>query len=200
MRLKDKVAIVTGAASGIGRATAALFGQEGATVMCADMDGEGAERRRGRSRTAAARRPPSRRTCGRGGRPGLVRTTVERWGRVDIMFNNAGIEFGLPVTQVPEEEWDRLIDMNLKGVFLGCKYAIPEMAEAGRRLHRQHGLGRGAARLRLPLHLLRLQGRRGADDEVAGGGVGVAERPGKRRLSGGHPHADGGPRDRSRAG
>ncbi len=61
----------------------------------------------------------------------MVRETVERWGRLDILFNNAGIEFGLPVTQVPEEEWDRLIDINLKGVFLGCKYAIPEMLKQG---------------------------------------------------------------------
>jgi NAD(P)-dependent dehydrogenase (short-subunit alcohol dehydrogenase family) len=132
MRLKDKVALVTGAASGIGRATAALFGQEGAKVMCADLDGEGAERM-------------ARQIADSGGEAAsvqadvsvaadverMVRETVERWGRIDILFNNAGIEFGLPVTQVPEEEWDRLIDVNLKGVFLGCKYAIPEMLKQG---------------------------------------------------------------------
>src|SRR3989337_2438172 len=132
MRLRDKVALVTGAASGIGRATAALFGEEGAKVMCADLDGEGAER-------------VARQIADSGGEAAwvqadvsvaadverMVQATVERWGRLDILVNNAGIEFGLPVTQVPEEEWDHLIDVNLKGVFLGCKYAIPEMLKQG---------------------------------------------------------------------
>jgi NAD(P)-dependent dehydrogenase (short-subunit alcohol dehydrogenase family) len=132
MRLKDKVALVTGAASGIGRATAALFGQEGAKVMCADLDGEGAERVARQiadsgGEAASVQADVSRAAdCER-----MVRETVQRWGRIDILFNNAGIEFGLPVTQVPEEEWDRLIDVNLKGVFLGCKYAIPEMLKQG---------------------------------------------------------------------
>jgi NAD(P)-dependent dehydrogenase (short-subunit alcohol dehydrogenase family) len=132
MRLKDKSALITGAASGIGKATALLFGREGAKVMCADIDGEGAER-------------VARQIADSGGQAAavradvsvpadaerMVRETVELWGRIDILFNNAGIEFGLPVTQVPEEEWDRLIDVNLKGVFLGCKYAIPEMLKQG---------------------------------------------------------------------
>ena len=132
MRLKDKVALVTGAASGIGRATAVLFGQEGAKVMCADLDGDGAER-------------VARQIADSGGEAasvhadvsvaadveGMVRATVERWGRLDVLVNNAGEEFGLPVTEVPEEQWDRLIDVNLKGVFLGCKYGIPEMAKRG---------------------------------------------------------------------
>jgi len=132
MRLKDKVALVTGAASGIGRATAALFGQEGAKVMCADVDGEGAERMARQIVDAGGEAASTladvsvAADCER-----MVRETVERWGRIDILFNNAGIEFGLPVTQVPEEEWDRLIDINLKGVFLGCKYAIPEMLKTG---------------------------------------------------------------------
>ena len=133
MRLKDKVALVTGAASGIGRATAALFGQEGAQVVCADLDGEGAER-------------VARQIADSGGEAAsvqadvsvaadverMVRETVERWGRLDVLVNNAGIYFILPLTQVPEEEWDRLIDINLKGVYLGCKYAIPQMVSQGK--------------------------------------------------------------------
>ena len=133
MRLKDKVALVTGSASGIGRATAVLFGQEGAKVMCADLDGEGAER-------------VARQIADGGGEAAsvqadvsvaadverMVRATVERWGRLDVLGNNAGIYFILPLTQVPEEEWDRLIDINLKGVYLGCKYAIPQMVSQGK--------------------------------------------------------------------
>ena len=132
MRLKDKVALVTGAASGIGQATAVLFGKEGAKVMCADLDAEGAER-------------VAQQIVGSGGEAAstqadvsqaadverMVRETVERWGRIDILFNNAGVEWALPAPQVPEQEWDRMIDVNLKGVFLGCKYAIPEMVKQG---------------------------------------------------------------------
>jgi NAD(P)-dependent dehydrogenase (short-subunit alcohol dehydrogenase family) len=130
MRLKDKTAIVTGAASGIGLATALKFGQEGATVMCADMNEDGA------AKTAA-------RIIDLGGQAAsfkvdvtkeaevqaLVADTVKRWERVDVMFNNAGIEFGIPVTQVSEMQWDSLIDVNLKGVFLGCKHVLPQMAK-----------------------------------------------------------------------
>ena len=130
MRLKDKTAIVTGAASGIGLATALKFGQEGATVMCADMNEDGA------AKTAA-------RIIDLGGQAAsfkvdvtkeaeiqaLVADTIKRWERVDVMFNNAGIEFGIPVTQVSELQWDSLIDVNLKGVFLGCKHVLPQMAK-----------------------------------------------------------------------
>ena len=132
MRLKDKVALVTGAASGIGQATAVLFGKEGAKVMCADLDAEGAER-------------VAQQIVGSGGGAAstqanvsqaadverMVRETVERWDRLDVLVNNAGIYFILPLTQVPEEEWDRLININLKGVYLGCKYAIPQMVGQG---------------------------------------------------------------------
>lgn len=132
MRLQGKTAIVTGAASGIGLATALKFGQEGAAVMCADLNEEGAQK-------AAAR------IAGLGGRAAafradvtkeaevqaLVAETVKQWDRLDVLFNNAGIEFGIPVTQVQELQWDSLIDVNLKGVFLGCKHALPQMARQG---------------------------------------------------------------------
>lgn len=132
MRLKDKVALVTGAASGIGRATAALFGQEGAQVMCADLNGEGAERTARQIADSGGEAASLQIDVSRAeDAERMVRQTVDRWGHIDILFNNAGVEFGLPVTQVPEQEWDHLIDVNLKGVFLGCKYAIPEMAKRG---------------------------------------------------------------------
>ena len=132
MRLKEKVALITGAASGIGKSTSLLFGQEGAKVMGVDINGEGAERvahqiadtgGEAASLTVdVAKEEDVKR---------MVREAVERWGRLDILYNNAGIGVGGPVTQVTEEEWDRLIDINLKGVFLGCKHAIPEMLKQG---------------------------------------------------------------------
>jgi NAD(P)-dependent dehydrogenase (short-subunit alcohol dehydrogenase family) len=61
----------------------------------------------------------------------MVAQTVARWGRLDVLYNNAGIGYGMPVTQISEEDWDRLMDINLKGVFFGCKHAIPEMLKNG---------------------------------------------------------------------
>jgi NAD(P)-dependent dehydrogenase (short-subunit alcohol dehydrogenase family) len=132
MLLKDKVSIVTGAASGIGKATAIAFGREGAKVMCADVNAEGAE--------AVARQ-----IVDTGGEAASIRVdvsdeaqvkemvaqTVARWGRLDVLYNNAGIGVGNPIPLVAEDEWDRIIDINLKGVFLGTKHAIPEMVKTG---------------------------------------------------------------------
>ena len=132
MRLKEKVALVTGAASGIGRATAMLFGQEGAKVMCADVNGEGAERVANQIADSGGEAASVKADVSREAEvQGMIKETVERWGRIDILYNNAGIGTGGPVTQVQEEEWDRTIDTNLKGVFLGCKHAIPEMLKQG---------------------------------------------------------------------
>ncbi len=132
MLLKDKVAIITGAASGIGKATAITFGREGAKVMCADVNADGAE--------AVARQ-----IADTGGEAAsvkvdviveadvqrMIQDTVARWGRLDVIYNNAGVGVGNPVTQVSIEEWDRIIDINLRGVFLGTKYAILEMLKTG---------------------------------------------------------------------
>lgn len=132
MRMKDKAALITGAASGIGRATALLLAQEGARVTCADLDGDGAERTARQivdsgGEAASVQADVSRAEDAER----MVGETVARWGRLDVLFNNAGIGFGMPVTQVAEEQWDHLLDVNLKGVFLGCKYAIPEMLKHG---------------------------------------------------------------------
>ncbi len=128
MRLKDKIAIVTGAASGIGKASAINFAREGASVMCADINASGADATaRQIADTGGEAASVSADVAQEADVQGMIAETVKRWGRLDVLYNNAGIGFGMPVTQVPVEEWDRLIDINLRGVFLGCKHAIPEM-------------------------------------------------------------------------
>jgi len=131
MRLADKVAIITGGASGIGRATALLFAREGAAVSVVDLDQPGGQ--------AIARK-----IVNEGGRAIFVRCdvsqaadcqravqqTVEKLGGLDILFNNAGIIRRASVLETTEEEWDRIMAVNVKSVFLLSKYAIPVMAQA----------------------------------------------------------------------
>jgi NAD(P)-dependent dehydrogenase (short-subunit alcohol dehydrogenase family) len=133
MRLENKVALITGAGSGIGRATAELFAKEGAKVVVADYDAEGGQvtvssiKNSGApavlvhadvSKAADAQR--------------MVRAAIETYGRLDIVHNNAGIFVKpTPAHELTEDLWDRVFDINVKGVWLGCKYAIPELIKAG---------------------------------------------------------------------
>jgi len=132
MRLADKVAIITGAGVGIGRATALLFAKEGAKVVVVDCDSEAGtktvrliEENGGAaiflqvdvSKAADVKR--------------MVERTVERYGKLDILVNNAGIYTQGDVVEAAEEEWNRILDVNLKGVFLCSKYSIPEMIKGG---------------------------------------------------------------------
>src|SRR5438552_1616747 len=133
MRLEEKVALVTGGGSGIGRATALLFAQEGAVVVVADYRPEDGE-----ATADAVKQQGGRATFVRadvtqaGDVEAMVRATVEAYGRLDVVHNNAGVfpREG-PAHELLEDVWDRIIDTNLKGVWLGCKYAIPELTRAG---------------------------------------------------------------------
>ena len=126
MRLQDKVAIITGAASGIGRATAALFAREGAPLVLNDIDRQGLE-------TAAAQlgKGKHRAVAGDISKEETARRLAEEamsaFGRIDVLVNNAGIHFLKDVTDMSVEEWDRLMDINLKSMFLCCKHVIPHM-------------------------------------------------------------------------
>jgi len=132
MRLKDKVAVITGGAKGIGKATAFLFAHEGAKVVIADLDKKEGERTAGEIKK-------------REGEVLFISTDVSKFSdvekmvnialntykRIDILFNNAGIYARGDVVSTSEETWDKIININLKGVFLCSKAVIPAMRRQG---------------------------------------------------------------------
>jgi NAD(P)-dependent dehydrogenase (short-subunit alcohol dehydrogenase family) len=127
MRLKDRRAIVTGAASGIGQATAALFVAEGARVLAVDRPGSGVadgERVIALEQDIAAEGAAAR----------IVGAAVERLGGLDILANIAGVSGRHTVEEMPTEHWDRVNGVNLRAMFLLCQAAIPQLkhSRAGR--------------------------------------------------------------------
>ena len=128
MRISDKVAIITGAASGIGRTTAILFAKEGGKVVIADQNEASGDETVDLIRTDGGQAIFTRvNVTSATDIQGMVKTTIDTYGKLNILVNNAGIAIRLPVVDLPEEDWDRSIDVNLKGIYLGSKYAIPEM-------------------------------------------------------------------------
>src|SRR5579872_4064547 len=134
MRLQDKVAIITGAGSGIGREAALIFAREGARVVVADMNADaGGQTVADIGEAGGEAIFISVNVAQATSVAALVHETEERFGRLDIIFNNAGIfpDADGSVLDTTEEVWDLVMNVNLKGVFLGCKYAIPAMQRAG---------------------------------------------------------------------
>lgn len=133
MKLERKVAIVTGAASGIGRASAIAFAREGALVTVVDKDERG-----GRETVDAIQSDGPQAFFARvdvtreSGIAQMVERTVQRWGRIDILFNNAGIVLVKTVEQMSEEEWDRVMAVNVKSAFLATKHVVPHMRRNGK--------------------------------------------------------------------
>jgi meso-butanediol dehydrogenase / (S,S)-butanediol dehydrogenase / diacetyl reductase len=139
MRLEDKVAVITGAASGQGHAAAYLFSGEGARVIVADANGEGAEETAKGIRASGGKAVAVETDVAREAEvEAMIRRAVDEFGGLDVLFNNAGVGYSAAdrftmasVVDTPEEDWDAILAINLKGMAMGCKHAIPIMAENG---------------------------------------------------------------------
>ena len=137
MRLKDKVCIITGSGKGMGRAAAILFAREGAKVIVAELNEDS-----GRDTLKAIQQE--------GGEAKffkvdvsklqqvqeMIKFTVKTYGRLDVLINNAGISSRIygdsgDILKIPDDTWEKVIDIELKSIYLCCKYAIPEMIKAG---------------------------------------------------------------------
>ena len=126
IRVKDKIVVITGAASGIGRATAILFGKEGAIQILSDIDEEGLKVtfesiEDGKERTSVMKVDVSNPEEVRK----MIDSTIEKHGRIDVLIVNAGVVRVGPVETFPDEDYDLLINVNLKGTHYTCKYAVP---------------------------------------------------------------------------
>lgn len=126
MNFPDHIAIVTGGGSGIGRATSLQLAREGACVAIVDIDREAGrdtvaqiERESGTAISLYADVSQSADV------QGVVNHVVEKWGRIEVLINNAGIMRFAPVVDLAEDDWDRVMSVNLRAAFLFCKYALP---------------------------------------------------------------------------
>lgn len=134
MRLKDKVALITGGSSGIGRETSLLFAQEGAAVVVVDLNDEAGAKvvkeieAAGGKATYVHADVSKAADC-----ENMVKVAEQTYGKLNIMFNNAGISHADDDNAMTTEEsvWDLTMAINVKGVFLGCKFGIPALLRAG---------------------------------------------------------------------
>jgi NAD(P)-dependent dehydrogenase (short-subunit alcohol dehydrogenase family) len=135
MRLKDKVAIITGSASGIGRGVAVHFGREGASIIVTDIAVEKGKETAELVKDAGGQALFVECDVSKSSEVNkMVKSAEEAFGKVDVLYNNAALQLlgkDSPVDELLEEDWDRVIAVDLKGVYLCMKYAIPLMVKVG---------------------------------------------------------------------
>jgi NAD(P)-dependent dehydrogenase (short-subunit alcohol dehydrogenase family) len=132
-RLKDKVALISGAGSGIGKTTALLFAKEGALLSVVDWNLASAADTVAAIQANGGHAISIKADVSKAAEvKSMIQKTIQAYGQIDILFNNAGVMQPLKTTvETSEEDWDRVIDINLKGTFLALKYGIPEMIKCG---------------------------------------------------------------------
>ncbi|MCO6563880.1 MAG: SDR family oxidoreductase [Apibacter sp.] len=129
-RLENKIALITGAAAGIGRTTALLFAKEGAKLVLTDVNIEGVNKVSDEIKKSGGDAIGlSLDVSNEEQWIGVVKSAVDKYGRVDILFNNAGIYIISPITEIELKTWNKLININVTGVFLGMKHVAPLMAK-----------------------------------------------------------------------
>jgi NAD(P)-dependent dehydrogenase (short-subunit alcohol dehydrogenase family) len=132
-RFEEQVALITGGGSGLGRAAALRLASEGAAVAVVDIRPERAEKVRKEIEAAGGRAiAVVADVTEAADAERMVVEAMEAFGRLDVLLTAAGIGGGGTVVSIPEEDWDRMLDLDLKGVYLAAKYAIPEMRKSGK--------------------------------------------------------------------
>ena len=133
MRLDNKIAIITGAGSGIGRAIALIFAKEGASIVVADYQEKTGQETVDLINNAGGQAIFTLVDVSKEDQiKNMLETTVEKFGGLDILVNNAGVALMADLTGTTDEIWQKTIDIDLKGVFLGIKYATPEIEKRGK--------------------------------------------------------------------
>lgn len=130
MKLKGKIAIITGAGAGIGKATAILFAEEGAKICCNSLSNSGLETAKTINATGGSAIFIQGDVSREADSKKIVEETIKTYGKIDILFNNAGIVLPGSVDSISTEDWDRTMAVNVRGIYLVSKFAIPYLKKS----------------------------------------------------------------------